>query len=104
MSMPKGHKAEKGYATVTDFPGALDYRAIAEKMSDDGAQMNHSTARNVFLRAMKKLAQSMHELYDLSIDENNLARTAKDPEFQQGIYEAMIDLRAETTQENPQNG
>lgn len=104
MSMPKGHKAEKGYATVTDFPGALDYRAIAEKMSDDGDQMNHSTARNVFLRAMKKLAQSMHELYDLSIDENNLVRTAKDPEFQQGIYEAMIDLRAETAQENPQNG
>ena len=95
MSMPKGHKAEKGYATVTDFPGALDYRAIAERMSDDGDQMNHSTARNVFLRAMKKLAFTMHELYDLSVDENDLARTARDPEFQQGIYEAMIDMRSE---------
>lgn len=93
MSMPKGHKAEKGYATVTDFPGALDYRAIAERMSDDGDQMNHSTARNVFLRAMKKLALTMHELYDLSVDESDLARTARDPEFQQGIYEAMVDMQ-----------
>lgn len=95
MSMPRGHKAEKGYATVTDFPGALDYRAIAEKMSDDGDQMNHSTARNVFLRAMKKLAQSMHELYALDVEDESLAKTARDPEFQQGIYEAMIDMRSE---------
>lgn len=99
MSMPKGHKAEKGYATVTDFPGALDYRAIAERMSDDGDQMNHSTARNVFLRAMKKLAQTMHELYDLPIEENDLSRTARDPEFQQGIYEAMIDMQPTSMQE-----
>ena len=96
MSMPKGYKTEKGYATVTDFPGALDYRAIAEKMSDDGDQMNHSTARNVFLRAMKKLAQTMHTHYDLSIEDGDLGHTARDPEFQQGIYEAMIDMHDET--------
>ena len=74
MSMPKGYKTEKGYATVTDFPGALDYRAIAEKMSDDGDPMNHSTARNVFLRAMKKLAQTMHAHYGLSNEEGDLQR------------------------------
>lgn len=93
MSMPKGYKAEKGYATVTDFPGSMDYRAIAERMSDDGDQMNHSTARNVFLRAMKKLAHSMHKMYDLEVEEEALAHTARDPEFQQGIYEAMTDMQ-----------
>lgn len=104
MSMPKGHKAEKGYATVTDFPGALDYRAIAEKMSDAGDQMNHSTARNVFLRAMKKLAQTMHQHYDLSIEDGDLAHTARDPEFQQGIYEAMIDMHDEVKEGVNQRG
>ena len=91
MSMPKGFKSNNGYATVTDFPGALDYRAIAEKMSNAGDKMNHSTARNVFLRAMKKLAHTMHDLYSLSVDESDLDRTARDPEFQHGIYDAMID-------------
>lgn len=90
--MPKGFKADKGYATVTDFPGALDYRAIAEKMTSDGDKMNHSTARNVFLRAMVKLATSMHSLYNLDMDEELIDRSAKDPEFQSGIYDFMIDL------------
>ena len=89
MSMPKGHKTEKGYATVTEFPGALDYRAISERMSADGDKMNHSTARNVFLRAMRKLAHSMHELYDLEMSEEALDRTARDPDFQGGVYDVM---------------
>lgn len=89
--MPKGFKAEKGYATVTNFPGALDYRAIAERMSEDGDTMNHSTARNVFLRAMKKLASSMHTLYDLDLTEEALERTVKDPDFQEGVYDVMMD-------------
>lgn len=89
--MPKGFKSEKGYATVTNFPGALDYRAIAERMSDDGDTMNHSTARNVFLRAMKKLASSMHTLYDLDLTEEALERTVKDPDFQEGVYDVMMD-------------
>ena len=34
--------------------GGLDYRSIAEKMTTEGHKMNHATARNIFLRAMKK--------------------------------------------------
>lgn len=93
--MPKGFKSDKGYATVTDFPGALDYRAIAERMTSDGDKMNHSTARNVFLRAMTKLAASMHSHYNLEMDEKLLDRSAKDPEFQSGIYDFMMDMSEE---------
>jgi hypothetical protein len=95
VSMPKGFKSDKGYATVTEFPGSLDYRAISERMSQDGDKMNHSTARNVFLRAMSKLAANMHDLYDLDMDEKSIDRSAKDPEFQSGVYEFMIDLAEE---------
>ena len=55
MGMPKGHKSENGYATVTGTSG-FGYREIAEKMTSDGLKMNHATARNYFLRAMKKIA------------------------------------------------
>ena len=90
--MPKGFKSSKGYATVAEFPGSLDYRAISERMSRDGDKMNHSTARNVFLRAMSKLAANMHDLYGLDMDEKSIDRSAKDPEFQSGVYDLMVDL------------
>lgn len=39
MSMPKGYKIERGYATVNEL-GGLDYRSIAEQMTDEGHKMN----------------------------------------------------------------
>ena len=56
MSMPKGYKVEHGYATVGD---GLGYREIAEKMTETGDKMNHSTARNVFLSAMSKFCNGI---------------------------------------------
>ena len=89
MSMPKGFKTANGYATVSKADGALDYRSIAEKMTAEGDKMNHATARNIFLRAMKKLAAPIHEMYNLEGDEIAITRTAKDPRFQESISEIM---------------
>lgn len=89
MSMPKGFKSRKGYATITDIPNGMDYRKIAEKMSDEGDKMNHATARNVFLKAMVKIAGPIHELYQLDTSEDSIIRTAKDPEFQMGVIDMM---------------
>lgn len=90
MSMPKGFKTRKGYATITEVPNGMDYRAIADKMTARGDKMNHATARNVFLKAMIKLAEPMHKLYQLDCSEAALTQTAKDPEFQAGMI-VMID-------------
>jgi len=96
--MPKGHKSEYGYATVSGEFGGMDYRTIAEKMSGAGYKMNHATARNVFLRAMKKLAGPICQLHEVD-DINRVARAIKDPRFQEGmidivrdIYDGTIDL------------
>lgn len=89
MSMPKGFKSKNGYATVSKTDGGLDYRSIAEQMCDEGHKMNHATARNIFLRAMKKLAGPVHEMYSLESDEISITRTAKDPRFQESISEIM---------------
>ncbi len=89
MSMPKGHKSQNGYATVTSIEGAKDYRTIAEQMTEIGHKMNHATARNVFLRAMKKIAEPLHTMYDIPVDEASIMRTAKDPRFQESVFEIV---------------
>ena len=87
MSMPKGHKVETGYATVSSSDGCLGYREIAEKMTEDGHEMNHSTARNIFLRAMKKIAEPIVDNYGASDSQ----RLANDPRFQSCVQEIISE-------------
>lgn len=89
MSMPKGFRSDHGYATVSSIEGGRGYREIAEHMSENGYKMNHSTARNVFLSAMKKLARDACSLYDIDPTRENLEKIAKDPRFQSGIIDIL---------------
>jgi len=91
MSMPKGHKSKNGYATVGNNFGGMDYRRIAEKMTEDGHKMNHATARNVFLKAMKKFAEPICALHDID-DEVSINQASRDPRFQEGITEIIRDI------------
>tara|TARA_R110000851_G_scaffold25240_10_gene72897 strand:- start:5311 stop:5583 length:273 start_codon:yes stop_codon:yes gene_type:complete len=84
MSMPKGHKSENGYATVTGE--GKGYREIAEAMTESGHVMNHATARNYFLRAMNKLAQPMAQHSNRTVKE-----LAADPGFQEAIANIIRD-------------
>ena len=92
MSMPKGYKSEHGYATVAGQAGGLDYRTIAEKMTDDGHKMNHATARNIFLRAMKKLAAPVCEVFGEESNDSTVNRTARDPRFQESMIELVAQI------------
>ena len=85
--MPNGYKSKNGYATVSSSDGCLGYREIADKMNKSGDKMNHSTARNVFLRAMSKIAESIC----VSFEGDDPARLAQDPRFQECIYEIIAD-------------
>lgn len=92
MSMPKGHKSEQGYATVSGDDGGMDYRTIAEMMTKQGHKMNHATARNIFLRAMKKLAQPVCELYGIENIPDRLDQLSKDPRFQSSMIEVVSNI------------
>jgi alkyl sulfatase BDS1-like metallo-beta-lactamase superfamily hydrolase len=94
MPMPKGYKSKHGYATNNLFSGGEDYRTIAEKMTTAGYKMNHATARNVFITAMKKLAKPVHQINGLSTSDDILHRTAKDPRFQAGVAEILNSINA----------
>ena len=89
MAMPAGHKAENGYSTVAEIDNGLGYREIAEQMSTRGHKMNHSTARNVLVSALSKLASNVCKAYGVDPDENDVKRISSDPRFQAGLYEIL---------------
>ena len=88
MSMPKGYQSELGYATVSSEDGCMGYREIAETMTSNGDKMNHSTARNVFLRALEKLADPVCKIYG----NNDPVKMARDPRFQSCMQEIIEDF------------
>ena len=89
MTMPKGYRSKHGYATVKTQLGGLGYREISEKMCEDGYKMNHSTARNIFLSVMSKLAREACSLYDVNPTADNVKRISSDPRFQSGIFDVL---------------
>ena len=93
MPMPKGFKSANGYATTKTFAGGEDYRTIAVKMTNDGYKMNHATARNVFLSALRKIARPVHKLNGVSVSEECLQKTAKDPRFQAGVADILNAIK-----------
>ena len=96
MPMPKGFKSKNGYATVTDFADGADYRSIAESMTKSGHKMNHATARNVFLGALRKIAKPIHRMHGISDTHDLLQATAKDPRFQSGVAEILESINSRT--------
>lgn len=88
MPMPKGHKMESGYSTSKSL-GGDSYHAISSKMTEQGHKMNHSTARNVFVNALKKIAKDVVNVYDVDCDEKEITRIAKDPRFQDAVIQFM---------------
>ena len=54
--------------------------------------MNHSTARNIFISAMKKIAEDMMTLYVGDSDQERVNEISIDPRFQLGVSEAIRDL------------
>jgi hypothetical protein len=92
MAMPKGHKMKAGYATVKE---GMDYRAISQIMSENGYKMNHATARNVLLSAMRSIAE---DLLVSRGEENNPERVdavSRSPQFQIGVAGTLSDIISE---------
>ena len=88
MAMPKGFKSENGYATSKSLCGKT-YHEISETMREKGYKMNHSTARNIFISSLKKVASEMTSLYDLNLSYKQIKKIAIDPRFQEAIKSYM---------------
>lgn len=91
MTMPKGFKIENGYATTLEL-GGKSYQEIADAMTDQGFKMNHSTARNVCVNGLVKIAKKVTEHQGLQLSEKDIIKIAKDPRFQSGVSDIIRDL------------
>lgn len=89
MAMPKGHKVKGGYFTVASISGADDYKLIAKKCTEMGYEMAHSTARNIFLSAMMKIANSVQKSNQVKMTDKELYEIAKNPSFQLSVAELL---------------
>lgn len=76
------------YATVVEEEG-INYREIAEMMSEIGFRMNHSSARNYVLRTMRKFADAIDCEWNLCLTETKKDQLAKSPQFQQAISDIL---------------
>jgi hypothetical protein len=88
MSMPKGFKSDNGYGTTKSL-GGITYQEVASIMGDLGYKMNHSTARNVYVGALTKIAKRVTSLYDLELSKSELKKIAIDPRFQTAVSDFM---------------
>ena len=88
MSMPKGFKKENGYATTSEL-GGVTYQQVAKEMNERGFKMNHSTARNVYVSALMKIAKDVTGLYEMNLNESQIKEIAIDPRFQGAVSDFM---------------
>ena len=57
--------------------------------------MNHSTARNVFVSSLEKIAKDVVSLYEIESDDKSINRISKDPRFQDAIVSFMREIEYE---------
>jgi len=93
MSLQRGTHVERGYATVAEEEG-VNYREIADTMTELGFTMNHSSARNYVLRVMRKFASAVTQELGLELEERRLDEIAKRPSFQHGVADLLHIIEA----------
>lgn len=93
MALRKGSKIDRGYATV-DTDG-VNYREISEVMTEMGWTMNHSSARNYVLRAMKKFAAGFAEAHGIELTDEQVSAAATAPVFQSFMGEVLNAVEVE---------
>ena len=94
MVLKKGSKFVKGYATVLD-DGGVNYREIADIMSEIGFVMNHSSARNYVLRVMMSFVEAFDDEWKLNLSDEKIRGAAASPQFQNVISDLLHDLEPE---------
>jgi len=94
MALRRGTRVDRGYATVAEDEG-VNYREIADLMTELGFNMNHSSARNYVLRVMRKFAKAYTDDLDFEADEAKIDEIAKNPNFQHGVADLLHTVEAQ---------
>ena len=95
--MPKGYKKETGYGSSKSL-GGMSYQEIAENMNNKNFKMNHSTARNIFVSGLMKIAEGVASMHDIDYSKKEIKKIAIDPRFQEAVSEYMKEIEYEKLQ------
>lgn len=85
-------KKSSVYATVICEEG-VNYREIADMMTEIGYKMNHSSARNYILRVMRKFAEEIIDSWDLEVSDQEIDNIVKSPGFQAAISDVLQNIK-----------
>ena len=99
MPMPKGYKKTTGYGSKKSL-GGMSYHQIAKSMNEKNYKMNHSTARNIFVSGLMKIAEGITELHGKSLTQKEIKDIAIDPRFQEAVSEYMKEIEYDQIQKN----
>lgn len=91
--MMKKNQKNSVYATVAIEEG-VNYREIADLMSEIGFKMNHSSARNYVLRVMRKFADALLKEWDIEMSNDKVDQLVKSPQFQQAIADILQTIES----------
>jgi hypothetical protein len=86
----------KKYVTIEE---GVDFRTIAKIMTDRGYKMNHATARNVLISAIRRIMTSAADQVGTRIPENQMDRLVKD----QDLHMALADVLYQAHQNGKAN-
>ncbi len=95
----KNLKKVSTYATVA-FDEGVNYREIADMMTEIGFKMNHSSARNYVLRVMRKFADAIVDSWGIEVAEENLEKIVKSPDFQEAICDILQIVKTSSQRGN----
>lgn len=93
----KRQPASAVYATVTTDEG-VNYREIADMMTEIGFKMNHTSARNYVLRVMRKFADAIVGEWNIDVPIDRLVSVARSPQFQQAICDILQTIDSHDSQ------
>lgn len=85
-------KREKKSRSTAAQDDGVNYRDIAECMTELGYPMNHSSARNHVLRVMCKFVQAISRDHGIRMSDEQAFKIAKEPQFQHAMHDLLQDL------------
>jgi len=78
---------KKQYVTLDE---GVDFRTIAKIMSEHGYDMNHATARNILLSAIKNIMVYAADRIGIEMTEENIERLLKDQETHSALADVLF--------------
>jgi hypothetical protein len=81
------------YVTLDE---GIDFRKIAKIMTDAGYTMNHATARNVLIFALRSLLNDIAGQFGIKISEDKMQEMLKSQQLHDALSDVLIEAHKET--------